>query len=197
MDALIRGMVTGLSIAVPIGPNGALCIRRSLTGGRAAGFATGLGAATAHAFSVAVAVAGLGFSQWLSGRADVVRPVAGLVLVALGVKAWRSGITVADGPAATVRHAYTSTLALALANPLTVASLTAVLAALGAPPDELGPALLVVTGVFAGSAAWWFALSSTVVALRSRLGSRHLHWVSRTSAAGMGGFGILALVKSI
>jgi threonine/homoserine/homoserine lactone efflux protein len=47
LDALITGALVGFSIAVPVGPVGLLCIRRSLSDGRLAGFVTGMGAAAA------------------------------------------------------------------------------------------------------------------------------------------------------
>ncbi|MBM4414125.1 MAG: LysE family translocator, partial [Chloroflexi bacterium] len=47
MEALWRGIGMGFMIAVPVGPIGLLCIRRTLAHGWRAGFASGLGAATA------------------------------------------------------------------------------------------------------------------------------------------------------
>ena len=44
-----RGLIIGLAIAAPVGPIGLLCIRRTLSHGRAAGFVSGLGAAAADA----------------------------------------------------------------------------------------------------------------------------------------------------
>ncbi|MFN8566458.1 MAG: hypothetical protein U0Z44_02805 [Kouleothrix sp.] len=51
---LFRGLLIGFSIAAPVGPIGALCIRRTLANGRAAGLLSGLGAATADIFFTAV-----------------------------------------------------------------------------------------------------------------------------------------------
>jgi len=48
---LFKGVLLGFSIAAPVGPIGVLCIRRTLADGRAAGFVSGLGAATADAGS--------------------------------------------------------------------------------------------------------------------------------------------------
>ena len=44
-----RGLLVGLAVAAPVGPIGVLCIRRTLAEGRAVGFVSGLGAATASA----------------------------------------------------------------------------------------------------------------------------------------------------
>ncbi|MBN1249328.1 MAG: LysE family transporter, partial [Anaerolineae bacterium] len=54
-----RGLLIGLSIAAPVGPIGVICIRRTLADGRAAGFASGLGAATADVVYGSIAAFGL------------------------------------------------------------------------------------------------------------------------------------------
>jgi len=54
-------MIIGISIAAPVGPIGLLCVRRTLTQGRAAGLISGLGAATADAIYGCIAGFGLTF----------------------------------------------------------------------------------------------------------------------------------------
>ncbi|MEC7963754.1 MAG: LysE family translocator, partial [Pseudomonadota bacterium] len=39
-EVFLKGLAVGFAIAVPVGPIGLLCIRRSMTEGRAAGLAT-------------------------------------------------------------------------------------------------------------------------------------------------------------
>lgn len=57
----LKGVVIGFSIAVPVGPIGILCIRRTLTGGPLSGFVSGLGVATADAVYGCIAGFGLTF----------------------------------------------------------------------------------------------------------------------------------------
>jgi len=57
----LEGVVIGFSMAVPVGPIGILCIRRTLTGGRLSGFVSGLGVATADAVYGCIAGFGLTF----------------------------------------------------------------------------------------------------------------------------------------
>ncbi len=45
---LLKGLLIGFAIAAPIGPNGILCIQRSLHSGFKMGLMTGLGVAIAH-----------------------------------------------------------------------------------------------------------------------------------------------------
>ena len=48
---LWKGVLVGLIIAVPAGPVGVLCIRRTIFNGRLAGFISGIGAATPTRYS--------------------------------------------------------------------------------------------------------------------------------------------------
>jgi putative LysE/RhtB family amino acid efflux pump len=53
-----------------------------------------------------------------------------------------------------------------------------------------------VTGVFAGSALWWFTLASTANLARPYLDGAYQKWVTRVSAAILIGFGAYALVTA-
>src|SRR5438045_9488165 len=46
---LLKGVLVGIIIAIPAGPVGVLCIRRTIFHGRLAGFVSGIGAAAADA----------------------------------------------------------------------------------------------------------------------------------------------------
>ena len=56
----LKGIVVGVVIAVPVGPVGVMCVRRSILEGKLSGFASGLGAATADAVFGVIAGFGLG-----------------------------------------------------------------------------------------------------------------------------------------
>lgn len=77
MSPLITGIGIGLAIAAPVGPIGLLCIRRSLSQARAAGLATGLGAASADAVYGVLAAAGLSMTGWLVDHARVMQAGGG------------------------------------------------------------------------------------------------------------------------
>lgn len=84
---LFRGLVIGFSIAAPVGPIGVLCIRRTLADGRAVGFASGLGAATADAAYGSIAAFGLtAVSVALVGQQALLRLVGGAFLCYLGAR---------------------------------------------------------------------------------------------------------------
>lgn len=197
---LIRGLLIGFSIAAPVGPIGVLCIRRTLTEGRAAGLVSGLGAATADALYGCIAGFGLTLiSNFLVSQQLWLRLVGGLFLCYLGIKTLLSKpaeqAAVAKGSG--LLSAYASTFFLTVTNPMTIISFAAIFAGLGlaSSTGSYTAAGVLVAGVFLGSALWWLLLSGGVGLLRDRFSTAGLLWVNRISGIIITGFGVLALVS--
>jgi threonine/homoserine/homoserine lactone efflux protein len=182
-----------------VGPIGVLCIRRTLADGRAIGFASGLGAATADAVYGAVAAFGLSLvTNALVEQRVWLQAGGGVFLCYLGVRTWMSVPRAASGAPADGRGlaaAWASTFALTLTNPTTIISFAAIFAGLGLGRrvGGYGPASVMVLGVFLGSALWWLILSVGVGLFRSSLTPHRLRWVNRGSGAIIAAFGIAAL----
>jgi threonine/homoserine/homoserine lactone efflux protein len=196
---LLRGLIIGFSIAAPVGPIGVLCIRRTLADGRAAGFISGLGAATADAIYGSIAAFGLTFiSRVLMGQQVWLRVIGGAFLLYLGVRtAMARPVEQAAGAGSIGRlGAYATTLFLTLTNPMTILSFAAIFAGLGlGQAADYASAGVLVSGVFLGSAAWWLILSAGAGAFRSRLRARGLAWVNRISGGIILAFGVLAILS--
>ncbi len=200
IGTLIRGLIIGFSIAAPVGPIGLLCIRRTLADGRAAGFVSGLGAATADGFYGVVAAFGLTIiSNALIEDRVWLRLVGGAFLCYLGVRTFlaKPAPQAASGEGMQPAGAYISTLLLTLTNPLTILSFAAVFAGLGlgSAQRDYASAVVLVLGVFAGSALWWLTLSTGVGLLRTRVRPRLLVWVNRISGTIIAAFGVAALLS--
>jgi threonine/homoserine/homoserine lactone efflux protein len=194
----LEGIVIGFAIAAPVGPIGVLCIRRTLADGCASGFISGLGAATADAVYGSVAALGLTFvTNLLVGGESWLRLVGGAFLVLLGVRTFlvRPAERAAPAGRSGLPGAYASTFLLTLTNPTTILSFAAIFAGLGAgdASGDVLSAMLLVSGVFLGSAVWWFVLSAAVGLFRAKLSVRGLRWVNRVSGAVIAAFGVLAL----
>ncbi len=195
----LRGLVIGFSIAAPVGPIGALCIRRTLAYGRATGFVSGVGAATADAIHGGIAAFGLtALSAFLIGQSGWLRAIGGLFLVYLAIRTFVAlpRAAAASPSARGLAGAYASTFALTLANPATILSFLGVFAGLGLAAGAGGAsAVALVLGVFAGSAAWWLTLALGVGIFRDRLDASGLRWVNRASGVVIAAFGVAALVS--
>ena len=197
----LRGLIIGLSIAAPVGPIGVLCIRRTLADGRAIGFASGLGAATADAVYGAVAAFGLSLvTNALVEQRVWLQAGGGVFLCYLGVRTFVAVPRVASGSPADGRGlaaAWASTFALTLTNPTTIISFAAIFAGLGLGRrvGGYGAASVMVLGVLLGSALWWLILSVGVGLFRSALTPHRLRWVNRGSGVIISAFGIAALMS--
>ena len=198
VDLFLEGMIIGFAIAAPVGPIGVLCIRRTLAEGRLSGLVSGLGAATADAVYGAVAALGLTFvTEFLIGGEAWLRLVGGAFLVFLGVRTFLARPAERAAPSARsgLPDAYASTLFLTLTNPTTILSFAAIFAGLGAGDagGDVLSAMVLVPGVFLGSAAWWLVLSGATGLFRTRLSVGGLRWVNRVSGSVIAAFGVLAI----
>lgn len=201
---LLRGLLIGLSVAATIGPMSVLCIQRTLRRGFLYGLISGMGIATADGLYGCIAGFGLTvIAAFLVSQQTWIRIIGGLFLLYLGVKtllskpAERATIDAKVTTVTTFAGAYLSTFLLTLTNPLTILSFAAIFAAIGVGSQGNNPlaALLVVSGVFLGSAIWWCLLTGSISWLRSKFTPRWLLWINRASGCIILLFGLLALLS--
>lgn len=193
-----RAVAIGFVVAAPVGAISLLCIQRTLARGRAAGYATGAGVATADGAYASIAAFGLtALTGALVSATPWVRLVGGLALVALGVRGMlaRPRACAEERAGTALGAEYASALGLTLANPQTIITFAAVFAAGGLTVVGGGWAAPAVTtaGVACGSLAWWLVLVTAVGALRERVGERSLLWVNRVSGAAIAVLGVVAV----
>src|SRR3954470_2805974 len=118
LDLLLRGVLAGLAIAIPVGPVNVLCISRTITNGRLAGIISGLGAATADTFYGGIA----GFSitliiNFLVKERFWIRLVGGALLIAIGLVYWfKKPKLLKEKEDESAHSAFVTTLLLTLTN---------------------------------------------------------------------------------
>jgi threonine/homoserine/homoserine lactone efflux protein len=184
---LIKGFFVGLVIALPAGPVGVLCVRRTFFEGAWFGIVSGLGAAVADLiFGI---VAGLGLTvvrDWFLDYQEWLGALGGLYLLVVGMRALRSRSNADPQPLGgeNLAAAFASTFALTIANPITILAFAAIFAKVGFESDggvSLVLVWILVGGVFAGSLVWWLGLCFGIAALRRFAHMRHFAWVDRVS----------------
>jgi threonine/homoserine/homoserine lactone efflux protein len=203
---LLKGIAVGIVIALPVGPVGVLCVRRTLFEGPTYGLISGLGAATADTIFGIIAGFGLTivrdfmlrFQNWFGAA-------GGVFLLYVGIRALlRRGDEdpePVEGEA--LFAAYVSTFALTITNPITILAFAAIFAKVGVSAEGgyLDTGAL-VAGVFCGSLLWWLGLSFGIAALRRVVRTVRLVWLNRISGtiltlSGLGllGAALLALAR--
>lgn len=199
MNALLSSIAVDFAVAMPVGPIGVLCIKRSLKDGFAFGLATGLGAATADATYGVLVALGLGLSGLLA-YALPLKIGGGLLIVLLGLLGLRSFFIPTSKaeittPKGGLLAAWLSTFLLTLTNPMTILAFVGLIAALGTA--SAAGAYMLVLGVFLGSLLWWMILVGGVVVLKSRLPMQAMRWLDFISGAVLVAWGSAILAGSI
>lgn len=197
LSLILRGFIIGISIAAPVGPIGVLCIRRTLAEGRLTGFLSGLGAATADMVYGAIAAFGLTVvMDVLLGQVVWLKLIGGAFLIYLGIKTLLS--KPAEDAAQANRNgllgAYLSTLFLTITNPMTILFFIAIFAS-AMPVNASHSPLVLVAGVFLGSACWWLTLSFGVSLMREKVNANLMLWVNRISGLIITVFGIASIIS--
>ena len=194
---LIKGIIIGFSIAAPVGPIGVLCIRRSLSEGRSAGLATGLGAASADALYGCIAGFGLtAVSNFLIGQRFWLGLFGGLFLCYLGARTFFSRPAEEAGAVRNVGiwSAFLTTFFLTLTNPMTILSFVAIFAGLGLGASrDFYSATAFVAGVFIGSALWWLLLSGGAAIFGRHFNAAWMRMLNRISGTVIFAFGVYSL----
>ena len=202
MSLLIKGLMIGLTIAMPFGPLGLLCMNYALSRGFRMALIVGLGASIADA--LLTAGAGLGLTSlgvWMTAQRHWIHLAGSLLLLYLGAKLYL--YKPADRPplhrqAGSGCSAFFSSFFLTLSNPLTLIVLAALISNFldEDPSNDLFHAALLMLGVFFGSMIWWLAISWGASKLKKRFTEGWVRSARRFAGAAILAFGMLALAAS-
>jgi threonine/homoserine/homoserine lactone efflux protein len=196
------GMLIGALAAFPLGPVGMLCVQRALHHGARSSLATASAIALASGLWCVVALLGLKeLSDKITLGGPAFRIVLGGFLVVVAVKNLRRpGVA----GAVAVNHRklagdFLFTFLIVSCNPITLVTVTALLAAFGLARVKLNPAGVcgLSLAVFAGGVGFWLILSWALASLRARLGDRVAGGLSRSCSVALLILGLAYLVSAI
>ncbi|MET3193447.1 LysE family transporter [Gottfriedia sp. OAE603] len=197
---LLKSFILGFSVSAPVGPIGLLCIQRILTRGRAAGFVTGFGAATANLIYASIAAFGFSVvSSFLVEQQLIFRVIGGVFLFYLGLKTFmkKPSNTAANLEGESIFAMFLSTFVLMITNPVTILNFVAMFAGLGFEQSSSSSlvAVTLIVGVFLGAISWWIILSNVVSLFRNKI-RPHLSRVNKIAGLLIIILGILAFIET-
>lgn len=198
---LLAGLLVGLSVAMPIGPMGLLCIQRTLASGPRVGICTGLGAATMNTTHAAIIIAGLDrLAPLMASAGRVLGFAGGLFLLWCAAKTLlrrRTSLAGSGTPQLSPLMAYGTAVAFNAINPMSLVLMLALLSPIvGVSGSSAAQAATLLLGVFTAVVTWWVCLASGVTLLRSRLSPGMLLVVNQIAGIGLTIYGAAALVRS-
>ena len=203
---IIGGAIIGVLVAAPIGPVNLICIQRTLAYGSLNGFFSGLGGAVGDCVFAAISAFGLtAVARLIEGYSMPLKLVGGIILIGYGIYNFRAQVTdPRDGcpvetkqvGESTLGAAIAGTFALTITNPATLIGFTALFAAFGSIFGEdasFGAAAAVVLGVFAGSALWWFAITTLTGTFHRHIDAGSMRQINHVSGVIVSIFGLVVL----
>ncbi len=190
LSLLIKGIVIGLMVSIPLGPIGVLVIQRTVNKSRMAGLLSGMGAALSDTLYAIIAGFSLTFViNFIRENEFFFQVIGAIVVLALGIHIFFKN------PVTDLRRNrlkgnthiqdILSSFLVTFSNPLTVFVFLAVFASSGVANSLEHPynSFFVILGVFVGATAWWFSLSGIVSLFRHKINLRILWWINKTAGA--------------
>lgn len=210
LGILYRGMLMGLMIAAPVGPVGLMCIRRTIRKGLLIGFISGFGAAFADTLFGAVAAFGVAaIMDWIKLYTHSIHIVGGILLF---IGAWHTWHDKPRQPQAdngnsensntpqpwlgAAIRAGVSSFMITLTNPATIFAMLAVVATFGGVENHT-QAVILVTGIFAGSSLWWLMLSGGTSLVRVHMTENSVTRINHFMAVALAIAAVWALTTGI
>lgn len=203
----LKALLVGLTAAIPLGPLGIMCIQRTLSKGRWAGFAVGLGSSVADTFYATIALLSVSYiSQFLDRNRIWVMLIGGVIVLGIGLQ------IALKNPIKDLRRPIAGSLSsrrardllkgflMTITNPGALVLMLGLFAFFGldlgdgSHPEAAG---FVLGGIFLGTAAWWFLLSSGISLFRKRFRLRQIIAINRISGILIAVIGLSSLAEGL
>lgn len=202
----IKAILIGLGASIPLGPLGIMCIQKTLSKGRWAGFAVGLGSTVADIFYASIALFSVTFiNEFLDRNSSWVMLIGGIVIFLIGLQiALKNPIKDLRKPnagAIKTRHAQEALrgFLMTITNPGALVLMFGLFAFVRLDMSDATTysVLLVLAGIFAGTAGWWFLLSSGINLFRKRFRLHQMLIINRVSGILIALIGLASVVEGL
>lgn len=203
----LKALLVGLTAAIPLGPLGIMCIQQTLSKGRWAGFAVGVGSSVADTFYATIALLSVSYiSQFLDRNRIWVMLIGGAIVLGIGLQ------IALKNPIKDLRRPIAGSLSsrrardllkgflMTITNPGALVLMLGLFAFFGldlgdgSHPEAAG---FVLGGIFLGTAAWWFLLSSGISLFRKRFRLRQIIAINRISGILIAVIGLSSLAEGL
>jgi threonine/homoserine/homoserine lactone efflux protein len=202
IEILLKGILLGLAVSMPLGPIGIILINRTIKRGMLSGFFSGLGLASAD--TLLAVLAALGFNvilSFINQERFIISVIAGLIIIGIGLKIFLSNpvkdIRNREKANKSLWRDYYSVFVLSISNPYTIFIFVAFFSGVhinGDVKPELVPFFL-IPGVLIGTITWWFFLSYFVSRFKKNIRLRVIVRVNKVAGIVVIVIGVIVLLS--
>lgn len=181
IEILLKGIVLGVAISMPLGPIGIILVNRTIKRGLFSGFFSGLGMAVAD--TLLAAIGAIGFSvivSFIKEQRFIITIVAGIIIIGVGLKVLLSNpvkdFRNREKANKSLWRDFYSLFVLTISNPYTIFIFVAFFSGIhinGTIDPGLVPFFL-IPGILIGAVTWWFLLSYFVSRFKNKIRLRSI-----------------------
>ncbi len=185
---LLKGILIGLVVSMPLGPIGIILINRTLKRGILSGFISGLGLAVADTFLALLA--GYGFTVILSFIEEerfIFSLIGGGFILGAGLKVFFSNpvkdFRKKDQVSKSLWRDFYSVVVLAFTNPFTIFVFVALFSGINLKSNltQQFTQIFLISGVFIGALGWWFFLTYFVNRFKQKISLRRIVKINKVA----------------
>ena len=186
LEIIIKGVLIGLCISVPLGPIGMLTIQRTLNRGQRYGIATGLGATFSDLIYTIITLFFLSFVlDFIEDHRFVIELIGSLIVAFFGWYIFRSNPATQPKPNESNKHSlirdFMTSFGLTISNPFILFVLIALFARFQfiGPKTTLFVSICGILSILGGALIWWNLLTLLVNKFKSKLNMRELKLINQ------------------
>ncbi|QGU94636.1 hypothetical protein GOM49_05540 [Clostridium bovifaecis] len=210
---LLRGMLIGMFVALPVGPLGLLSLQRTINKGWKVGFVSGVGAAASDLIYSSIAILGVSFiDEFLEKHMNFIDSSVGILFLIIGTSIIFNAIKDKKAKNDVVKgeekkeenkeenmiYPFASNFLMGLSNPITLLVFLAIFTKLGIEVnvEEIFKNIAFVISIFSGSSLLWLCITNLVKNFDTKKIDGILY-VDETIGAIIIIFGIVSILKGI
>jgi threonine/homoserine/homoserine lactone efflux protein len=204
IEVIIKGIIIGLFVSIPLGPIGMLCIQRTLNHGRKYGIVTGLGATTSDLIYTLITLFFLSFViDIIEQNKYIIQLFGSIILILFGVFIFRSNPANQPKPNEKLKFSLISdfftSFGLTLSNPLVLFVLIALFARFEfmTKINNSAQYIIGILSILAGAFLWWSTLTFLVDKFKNKLNRRDLKKINQATGIIIMMIGLIGLLLSI
>lgn len=210
MILMLKALIIGMFVAIPVGPLGLLAVQRTMSKDRKMGFLSGVGAAASDMVYSTSAVLGMGYIElFLQMHKCLINCITGVLFLIVGTsivmkrkkqekneKQKNANKALANEDL--IHPAFTHFI-MGLSNPMTFLVFVVIFAKMGIDSRGNGIVknMLFILGIFIGSCVLWFITTTFIKYSKKSVKPKNLFYIEKIIGIVITLFGAMSVLKGV